>query len=320
VEYSRKWVQNSEDRGLVALDVAFPPQGFDPAAPVLVLLHGLNGGSNESYVTSCVAMAQAKGWTVVVYIARGLDGTPLTSKTGTGFHGARLGDFHAVLTALANALPSGTPLVAGGWSMGAIVLAQYVCATPEQLQGSTPVKLGAAVCVCGTFDTLKNKQFKRSEELWQPVLTYELKRSFAAQWQDLLQACAGSSLDKLFQCVSMIDFDSATQAPLNGYSNVDEYYLEMSPVRHTARLAACQCPTLSVTALDDPIIHADTMLETAHMTQKNPNLFVLASKFGGHCGWPVGNRHSNMCEVGFSFMNQAILQFCESAISVGDIR
>jgi len=117
-----------------------------------------------------------------------------------------------------------------------------------------------------------------------------------------------------------IDFDSATQAPLNGYSNVDEYYLEMSPVRHTARLAACQCPTLSVTALDDPIIHADTMLETAHMTQKNPNLFVLASKFGGHCGWPVGNRHSNMCEVGFSFMNQAILQFCESAISVGDIR
>jgi len=148
VEYSRKWVQNSEDRGLVALDVAFPPQGFDPAAPVLVLLHGLNGGSNESYVTSCVAMAQAKGWTVVVYIARGLDGTPLTSKTGTGFHGARLGDFHAVLTALANALPSGTPLVAGGWSMGAIVLAQYVCATPEQLQGSTPVKLGAAVCVC----------------------------------------------------------------------------------------------------------------------------------------------------------------------------
>ncbi len=45
--------------------------GFNPEKPVLVLLHGLNGGSTEGYVMDCVEAAQKEGWTVAVFIARG---------------------------------------------------------------------------------------------------------------------------------------------------------------------------------------------------------------------------------------------------------
>jgi len=313
IEYTRKWVRNDHDGEICALDLSFPREGFDPSAPVLFLLHGLNGGSNEGYVTSCASAAQQRGWTVVVHIARGLMGTPLSSESGTGFHGARIIDVHAALSALRNALPCQTKILGAGWSQGSIVLSQYVCATKNEL-GCDPIRLEAAVCLSGTFDCLENSKFRRSKELWQPILTYELKNSFAAQWQSRVEACPGTNMAALHSCVDMIEWDERVQVPLNGYGSIDEYYLAMSPARSEARLAAIQCPTLSLNALDDPIVHADTMETTVEACAKNPNLFVCLTQYGGHCGWPIGFWPSTMAQHKWNFMSRAVLEFCDSVL------
>lgn len=44
ITYTRRWLK-TDDNEYIALDWAFPEGGFSPKRPVLLILHGLNGGS-----------------------------------------------------------------------------------------------------------------------------------------------------------------------------------------------------------------------------------------------------------------------------------
>jgi hypothetical protein len=118
-EYVRVYVQNMFDDEYLALDIAFPyyysknnnhttttssddttnatvVQLFihDITKPVYLLLHGLNGGSHEQYVMDMVHRRRNEGSTVIVFIARGMMDTTIT--TWNTFHGARTGDIDIV--------------------------------------------------------------------------------------------------------------------------------------------------------------------------------------------------------------------------------
>ena len=75
------------DDEAVALDVA-RPDAPKPGAPVVLVLHGLNGGSAEAYVQDLVAHVTARGGVACVLVARGLMATPVRDDL---FHGARPG-------------------------------------------------------------------------------------------------------------------------------------------------------------------------------------------------------------------------------------
>ena len=60
-----------DDGEVLALDMAFPTMGHDPKQPLYMVLHGLNGGSQEEYVRDFTERRLQEGSTVVVMIARG---------------------------------------------------------------------------------------------------------------------------------------------------------------------------------------------------------------------------------------------------------
>lgn len=82
-------------------------------APVLLVLHGLVGGSAESYVQWLVAEAVARGWQAAVLNARGCGGQELRS--GQSFSAAFTGDVRAVVGYIRGACARATPAAAGGW-------------------------------------------------------------------------------------------------------------------------------------------------------------------------------------------------------------
>ncbi|CAN0448962.1 unnamed protein product, partial [Scytosiphon promiscuus] len=65
-----------DDKEAVALDIALPEKGLDPAKPFYLVLHGLTGGSAEPYVLDFVRHALRRGCGVCVMISRGCMGTP----------------------------------------------------------------------------------------------------------------------------------------------------------------------------------------------------------------------------------------------------
>lgn len=86
VHYSRQQI-TVPDGGTLSLDFSPPLTAEDPidSRPILMVLHGLTGGSHESYVINVVNKATGKkeegglGWRGCVVNFRGCAGTKLSS-------------------------------------------------------------------------------------------------------------------------------------------------------------------------------------------------------------------------------------------------
>lgn len=291
--YSRFWCEAHEPgcarSELLALDVALPPGGFDRRRPVALICHGLNGGSAEAYVCDYVAHAtRERGWTCVVMVARGLGGTPVRS--GRLFHGARTSDLATAARLVASCV-HGAPLVGVGFSMGAIVLANYCGAAGEAND------LACAIGLSGCYDCVANRHFAYGRDYWQPWLTQQLKTNFCTRQPhaSLLAACPAVDLPHLLSAkvANVTHFDQAAVVPLNGFADVDAYYAAMS-LAHGGGLARVSVPLLALHAANDPIVDSATFAPAiaattaAHGAERNPNCWFRITRKGGHVGWPLG--------------------------------
>jgi len=143
-----------------------------PSGPLLVILHGLVGGSSERYVRFA-AMTFARRFPTggaVVFNARGCGGSELSSPQV--FNGAHTADLRAAIASLHARNPA-RPIVAVGYSLGAGLLTKYVCE-----EGARCV-LAAAVAVCPTFDLVASTKALESGFMpmrWNGVLVASLKK------------------------------------------------------------------------------------------------------------------------------------------------
>ena len=155
----------------LALDISFPKTGHDPTKPIYFVLHGLSGGSMEEYIRDLTIRRNAENSTVIVMIARGLMDTPI--KGWNIFHGARTSDAHTAASVIKHrALAKGQILAGAGYSMGGIIIANYVASYGKECA------LDAAVAVSGGLDMRYQEHFYRAQRLWQPMLAGTLRDDF----------------------------------------------------------------------------------------------------------------------------------------------
>lgn len=167
--WTRVWVPTT-DGEVVALDFTFPSIGYDASKPLYMMLHGLNGGSEEDYVMDFANRRTLEGSTVVVMVARGLMDLPV--KGWNVFHGARVEDADHAARALRKALGPHQILAGVGYSMGAIVLSNYVARSGKDCA------LDAAMAISGGLDMRHQNFYERAQRLWQPMLAKELRDVF----------------------------------------------------------------------------------------------------------------------------------------------
>ncbi len=204
---------DDDDWEYVALDIAFPvdtTSGFDPSQPVYLILHGLNGGSQEEFVKDFTNRRTGRVYpndhshehnmipehaTVVVMVARGLMDVPI--RGWNVFHGARTSDAHEAALALQRTLQQissssstssttstkNTMLAGVGYSMGAIILSNYVARYGKDCP------LQAAVAISGGLDMRQVITFYRAQRLWQPMITTTLRHNFVVdKWGERVRA------------------------------------------------------------------------------------------------------------------------------------
>lgn len=287
---------------VLAHDWALPDGGHDPSKPLAVVLHGLNGGSAEPLVMDFVAAATRRGWTCVVLNARGLGGTELSS--AHPFHGARTSDLAALLALTQEAAP-GVRLVGVGFSMGAVVLANYV-----GVAGAS-CRLSAAVAISGCIDAIANKGGYGSRS-FEAFLTGELKNNFCTGPRAAHLARGGVDLSAAIgprvDCI--MEFDAATVVPFNAFNDVDDYYRHMS-LGHLGKERRVTVPLLHVHACDDPIIDCDTFAPYLRGGTPPPNLHFLITRRGGHVGWCEGWLP---WRTRWGFQNRAVFAFVDAVV------
>ena len=342
IDYRRVWVRNPEDGEHVALDIAFPADHIHRSdKPVYLILHGLSGGSKEDYIREFVFRRTSEGSTCVVMVARGLMTTPVIG--WNLFHGARVSDVHAAAGVVRLGLAPGQTLAGAGYSMGAIVLANYVARSSERC------RLDAAVVVSGGLDMREQINFYRSQRLWQPMLARGLKDAFLLGKKDIeakyRHRLSEAQFLDLARSTSVTAIDQHGVVTYNNYDDLTHYYSDMSANgdhsvcpsnlgsrdkcatdvngeghrTFNGRVANITIPTVAVFALDDPLITWRAVAKDDPQATANSgsgNLILLLTNGGGHVGWPLGTSPSEMKRRGWEWMNNAVRDFVNSVDSV----
>jgi predicted alpha/beta-fold hydrolase len=332
-------VQSEVDPEAVAIDIAFPPHGIHSTVkPVYLILHGLNGGSHEEYVREFVVRRTREGHTCIVMIARGLMDTPVFG--WNVFHGARITDVDVVAKAIRKGLDDNQMLAGVGYSMGAIILSNYVARSGRQCH------LDCAMAISGGLDMRENLNFRRSMRLWQPMLAQTLKEDFIMKKFDgrFRQRLTQEQHLALMRASSVSEVDVHAIVTYNGFRSLLHYYTEMSAMGDTCafqaqhsvsekttgtkksntttriddgkscdvgRIGNVSIPFCVMHALDDPLTTWRTM---GHDPQKlvetgSGHIMMFLTKSGGHVGWPLG---LNPASSGWKFMNDAVSGFVNS--------
>eukprot|EP00908_Phaeocystis_cordata_P001732 Transcript_11868.p1 GENE.Transcript_11868~~Transcript_11868.p1 ORF type:complete len:586 (-),score=236.49 Transcript_11868:55-1812(-) len=319
---------STEERELLAIDWAFPWGGHNPVLPLAIVLHGLNGGSAEPLTSDFVAAATRRGWTCAVLNARGLGGTELSS--GVPFHGARTSDLAALVRLVAAAAP-GVRLVGVGYSMGAIILANYLGVA------GADCPLLAAVAISGCFDGAANfTKNSYGPRGFEPFLSYELKQNFCTGPRGQLLEAGGVDLSaaKGPKVSSIADFDAQTVVRYFGFEGLEDYYNHLS-LGSLGKLGRVAVPLLSLHALDDPIVNSCTFAPYVEFAQRrqpktpsdvqhhddgeaaasSSNLFFLFTRRGGHVGWCEGwNPRWAGPDGAWGFQNRAVFEFVDAVL------
>ncbi|CDK28665.1 unnamed protein product [Kuraishia capsulata CBS 1993] len=254
--------------------------------PLLVLLHGLSGGSYEGYIRAVVSqITDAKyGFEAVVLNARGCALSQIT--TPQLFNGFWTDDVRFTMKYLRKLFPH-RPFFGIGFSLGASILANYVgqesdnCDFKAVCIMADPWDLaGSAYCINRTI--LGSKAYS-------PAMTQSLVSLLKKHEKMLLEDEAfakryHSNIDKV---KTLIEFDNQFTGPMFGFNTAMEYYRLGSSFN---RIMAIRTPCLILNALDDPIVGHECL--PYHEVAVNPYTLMLTTTHGGHLGYfkPNGQR------------------------------
>lgn len=246
----------------------------DPAAPLLVLFHGLEGSSYSRYALSFAQQARARGWAFVVPHFRGCSGT--LNVAPRAYHS---GDHADIAWMLSQASAGRTgPVFAVGVSLGGNALMRWAGDAGETAAG----RLRAAAAVCSPLDLAAGGHaIGRGVGRWvyTPMFLRTMKPKAAAklaQFPGLFDGARVSAAKDLYE------FDDAFTAPLHGFRGTDDYWARASAKPY---LRGLRLPTLLLNPLNDPFVPAWSV-PLAH--EVSPSVERWQPPQGGHVGFTTG--------------------------------
>eukprot|EP00392_Amoebophrya_sp_AT5.2_P006460 g6472.t1 len=165
----------------------------DKELPLLIILHGLNGGSQEPYVQDVMQhFVFNRGFAVCCLAARGLGGSKLKHSSTSMWHACRWQDCRSgILQCLKLWKRAGYDhknVYAVGISMGGIMLSQMLnnlkaASLSSSSEGDLHrLKLKGAICVSGQVYSLASLVAQRPQRVWHPLLVVGLKETFGKWW------------------------------------------------------------------------------------------------------------------------------------------
>ncbi len=255
----------SNDRLVAYLDT--PPVSV--AGPLIVLIHGLTGCSESTYIRESARFHIARGRRVCRLNLRGAGVSRTTCRSY--YHAGCADDISDALSGLAAVVPADGVFIVG-YSLGGNILLNLLARPCDHLG-----IIGGAT-VSAPIEPLQAAQrlMHTRNFLYQRFLLRRMKR-------DVLHPHAGLSPNEAAvfrRSRSVYEFDDVFTAPRNGFDGVEDYYRRTAGIRHAPNVGV---PLLMIHASNDPWIPA----EPYRQLSGNPNshLETVLVRSGGHVGF-----------------------------------
>lgn len=247
-------------------------------APVLVLLHGLEGSVRSHYIQGLLGEARKRGWRAAVLVFRSCgDELNLARRS---YHSGETTDLAFVLDHLFRSFPV-SPFVLTGVSLGGNVLLKYLGEQGSRI--SSRIKAATAVSV--PYDLARSSNF--INQGFARVYEWNFLRSLRAKAFAKLEQFPDLFDQEHFSGArSMFDFDENFTAPVHGFEGALDYYRKSSSLNW---LGTISIKTLLLSAIDDPFLPPEVLDDVREKARHNPNLELEFTPHGGHVGFVGGH-------------------------------
>jgi predicted alpha/beta-fold hydrolase len=250
-------------------------------APLVILLHGLTGSSQSSYIKGLQAVLLRHGFRSVALNFRGCSGE--YNRLARCYHSGETDDVHFLYQTLRQCEPN-TPMAAIGFSLGGSVLLNWLGKYGEQISlfAAVGISVPLVLSVCAT------KLDHGFSQIYRGVLLRELRHFILAKQRHLLKIGAIEEANKIKQLGdlssihSFWQYDDRVVAPLHGFHNVHDYYKRSSARQF---LKSITVPTLLIQSLDDPFMTPDVLPRADELS---PTVKLEMTQNGGHVGFVAG--------------------------------
>lgn len=277
----------SGDRLIVQLHRSRTPR---PAHSGLILLvHGLGGSAESSYVRACAYELLRVGYNVARVDLRGAGESAATCRLL--YHAGRTQDLREVINAL-SAEPeaigdAGQParIAVMGFSLGGGMVLKLL---GEPFGGPAPF---AGIAVSAPLDLVAGSTYLRRSAfgVYEKFLVSGLKKQALQAAPDGSVRVSATEREAIRKARSLAEFDDALTAPRNGWKDSTEYYSVNSSNQFLDSIAV---PTLVIHSLDDPMIapHPYRATDWSGLAETG---FVQRriTMHGGHVGFHEHDNH-----------------------------
>ena len=256
------------------LDLDFGPDP-NPEAPLVLLLHGLEGFTQRPYMIQAAQALTAQGLATVGLNFRSCSGEP--NLQPRLYHSGETDDVSPCPRVSEGAVAGPAPgghRVLPGWKRSSEVWGN----------GKTEVR-----------GLLKQQWAFRSLTIWPPEPVYLEQgwagfyaRYFLRQLKEKVKAKEGLlapilDLEKVYASQTLREFDDHATGPLHGFKDAADYYRKSSCGQF---LPDIRVPTLLFHARNDPFLPPRSIPHEA--VRENPFLFPAFARRGGHVGFLGG--------------------------------
>jgi predicted alpha/beta-fold hydrolase len=239
--------------------------------PVVLLLHGLEGGLDSHYIRRSVRALRAGGYQVCVMQFRGCSGVP--NRLARSYHSGDTADLAFVLQQLRDS--GRAPFALVGFSLGGNVLLKWLGEQGER----SGVRCAMVVSVPFRLNDAAVRMASGLSRIYQKYLIDSLVAKCEIKFAQH-PAPTNTPLRKL---KTFRLFDDQVTAPLHGFAGVDDYYARASS---RGFIPAIRTPTLILHASDDPFMYPDTPPTAAELPAA---VHLELTAHGGHMGFVTGN-------------------------------
>lgn len=260
------------------LDVDFCGEG---SQPLVILLHGLTGSSQSSYILGLQASLLEQGLRSVALNFRGCSGE--FNQTSRCYHSGETGDIDFLYRTLRAREPN-TQMAAVGFSVGGNVLLKWLGEQGDavSLFAATAVSVPLELGKCATqLDDGFSKIYRKR-------LIRELKEYIALKYKHLVSIGKQKDAEVIKQigCLDKVrsfwQYDQQVIAHLYDFSSAEDYYQRSSSRQF---LKAIKIPTLLIQSLDDPFMTEDIIPDCHELSD---SVVLELTQAGGHVGFVAG--------------------------------
>lgn len=259
------------------------------ARSIVIILHGLAGDFDSSYVARLTHLALTQNRHVLRVNLRGAGkGRPFAKYA---YHAGKSDDLYDILTYIIKRFPD-MKLYLAAYSLSGTMAVNL--AARHDVAGL----LSGLISFCAPLDMVACSHQFHQKRNW--VYVRHFTKALISQAHNGPSAWP-EILPKLSRVRSVREFDELFTAPLAGYANADDYYQKTTPLPYMGNI---NIPTLLVHSDNDPWINSESYLKI----QRTEYLFCVITKGGGHMGFhdkttPHRCWQSAVCEQFFATLD-----------------